>query len=180
MKKTVCLMLAVMLLTGLMTACGGSKPAEGSAAGGSAPEGTPSEIIDAIYAEKTVDLNLMTIDIALDDADAVRYNLGLEDASKLEAAAISEPMMGSQAYSLAVVRVKDAADAAATAQAMADGIDQRKWICVEADTLRVMTKGPVVVLFMVDSRLADTVTIDDIEKAFTTVCGGSPDKVVTK
>ena len=88
--------------------------------------------------------------------------------------------MGSQAYSLAVVRVKDAADAAATAQAMADGIDQRKWICVEADTLRVMTKGPVVVLFMVDSRLADTVTIDDIEKAFTTVCGGSPDKVVTK
>ena len=179
MKKTVCLMLAVMLLTGLMTACGGSKPAEGSTAGGSAPEGTPSEIIDAIYAEKTVDLNLMTIDIALDDADAVRYNLGLEDASKLEAAAVSEPMMGSQAYSLAVVRVKDAADAAATAQAMADGIDQRKWICVEADTLRVMTKGPVVVLFMVDSRLADTVTIDDIEKAFTTVCGGSPDKVVT-
>ena len=97
MKKTVCLMLAVMLLTGLMTACGGSKPAEGSTAGGSAPEGTPSEIIDAIYAEKTVDLNLMTIDIALDDADAVRYNLGLEDASKLEAAAVSEPIMGSQA-----------------------------------------------------------------------------------
>ena len=109
MKKTMCLMLTVMLLAGLMTACGGSKPAEGSTAGGSAPEGTPSEIIDAIYAEKTVDLNLMTIDIALDDADAVRYNLGLEDASKLEAAAISEPMMGSQAYSLAVVRVKDAA-----------------------------------------------------------------------
>ena len=112
--------------------------------------------------------------------ELVKYNLGIDDASNVKEAAISEPMMGSQAYSLAVVRVKDAADSEKVAKEMLNGIDPRKWICVEADNLRAMTKGDLVLFFMVDSSFAETVTVDEIEEAFTTVCGGSLDKVLDK
>ena len=174
MKRKLAFIIAAVLLAVLLTACGAG------ASEGAAPEGTPEEIIEAIYAEKSVGLNLMTLPIELSDADAVRYNLGLDDASAVKEAAVSEPMMGSQAYSLAVVRVNDAADAEATAKAMLEGIDQRKWICVEADSLRVMTKGDVVLLFMVDTQFADTVTADEIEAAFTKLCGADPDLVLNK
>lgn len=174
MKRYLALMIAAALLAVLITACGTG------ASGGAAPEGTPEELIEAIYAEKPVELNLMTLLIDLADADSVRYNLGLDDASAVKEAAVSEPMMGSQAYSLVVVRVNDDADAEATAKAMLAGIDQRKWICVEADSLRVMTKGDVVLLFMVDTQFADTVTADEIEAAFTKLCGAEPDLVLNK
>lgn len=178
MKKIVTGIFAVLMLTFLLAACGGNKePVQEQS---TAPTGTPEEIIEAVYAEKSVELNLMTTAVELEDADSVRYVLGLDDASKVKEAAVSEPMMGSQAYSLVVVRVNDAADAEDVANGMLNGIDQRKWICVEADTLKVMTKGDVVLLFMVDSAFADTVTVDEIQEAFTKVCGGSLDLVLDK
>ena len=178
MKKILAVILAVAMLAFGLAACGGNKePAEDQS---TAPNGTPEEIIEAVYAEKSVNLNLMTLAVDLGDEYAVKYNLGLDDVSKVKEAAVSEPMMGSQAYSLAVVRVNDAADAEEVANAMLNGIDQRKWICVEADTLKVMTKGDLVLLFMVDSGFAETVTVDEMEAAFTTVCGGSLDLVLDK
>ncbi|MGM9661610.1 MAG: hypothetical protein ACI3WR_00780 [Oscillospiraceae bacterium] len=178
MKKTLTVILAAAMLALALSACGGSKEPAGEQ--GAAPGGTPEEIIEAVYAEKSVGLNLMTMAVDLGDADAVQYNLGLADASKVKEAAVSEPMMGSQAYSLAVVRVNDAADAESVANDMLSGINQSKWICVEADDLKVMTKGDVVLLFMVSSSFADTVTADEMEAAFTAVCGGSPDLVLEK
>ena len=178
MKKIVTLLLAVAVFTFGFAGCGGSKDSAGEQS--AAPEGTPEEIIEAVYAEKSVGLNLMTMPVDLEDSEAVKYNLGIDDASNVKEAAISEPKMGSQAYSLAVVRVKDAAESEKVAKEMMNGIDPRKWICVEADNLRAMTKGNLVLFFMVDSSFADTVTVDEIEEAFTTVCGGSLDKVLDK
>lgn len=189
MKKILTVFLIASMLVFCFASCGrsagstdsagsqGSTPAD---AQNTAPSGTPGEIIEAIYAEKSVELNLMTTDVDLESTDAVQYNLGLEDSSKVKEAAVSEPMMGSQAYSLAVVRVKDASDTEDVAKAMLDGIDQRKWICVEADCLKVMTRGDLVLLFMIDSAFTDTVTVDEIQAAFTTVCGGEPDLVLEK
>ena len=116
----------------------------------------------------------------LSDADAVKYNLGLDDASKVKEAAVSEPMMGSQAYSLVVVKVNDAKDTKDVANAMLNGINQRKWICVEADNLKVMAKGDTILLFMVDSSFAETVKVAEIEAAFTDICGGSLDISLSK
>ena len=178
MKKIFSGVIALLMLTFLLAACGGN--GQTAPEQSAAPTGTPEEIIEAVYAEKSVALNLMTLAVDLSDADAVRYNLGLDDASSVKEAAVSEPMMGSQAYSLVVVRVNDAKDTESVANAMLNGIDQRKWICVEADTLKVMTKGDLVLLFMVDSGFADTVTVDEIEAAFTAVCGGSLDLVLSK
>lgn len=178
MKKLLAIILAASILACNFTACGkngGSNDTQSTA-----PAGTPEEIIEAIYAEKSVNLNLMTTAVDLQSADSVQYNLGLEDASGISEAAVSEPMMGSQAYSLVVARVKDAADTENIANVMLNGIDQRKWICVEADSLKVMTRDNLVLLFMVDSAFADTVTVDEIEDAFTTVCGGNLDLILEK
>ena len=170
MKKFLTLLLVMMLIMTTFTACGSGN--EGGAAGGSV-EGTPAEIIDKIYEQHPVaDLPLGTIEIDLADPDAVKMFTGLDSADKIDSAAASESMMGAQAYSLVVVKVKDAADAAAVAEEMKNGIDQRKWICVEADDLRVAAAGDVVVLMMVSSDHADVATAAGIIEAFGTVAGG--------
>ena len=129
-------------------------------------------LIDQIYTHKTVELPLGTIDVDLADPDALKMFTGLSSADKIASAAASESMMGAQAYSLVAVKVKDAADAAAVAQEMLSGIDPRKWICVEADDLRVAAAGDTVVLMMVSSVHADMVTAADMIEAFRAVAGG--------
>ena len=76
---------------------------------------------------------------------------GLENADLISEAMVFEPMMGSIPFSMVLVRATDAANAEAVADAMKAGIDQRKWICVEADDLLVTACGDVVMLIMVGS-----------------------------
>ncbi len=148
-----------------------SKPAEKPAA--KAPNGSPAEIIDQIYAKYPVtEMPLGTIEIDINDADMLKMFTGLSGASKIESAAASEAMMGSQAYSLVVVKAKNAKDAADVMEEMVNGIDQRKWICVEADDMSAASCGNVVVLMMVGSAHADLVTSANIIDAFSAVCGG--------
>ena len=100
---------------------------------------------------------------------------GLASSDKVKAAAYSESMMGSQAYSLVVVRVKKSKDAAAVADEMLSGINPAKWICVEADDVRVAAYDDLVMLIMVSSSFEETVTGKEIVSAFKKVCGGSLD-----
>lgn len=146
-----------------------NKPAESSKNYSS----TLPDLVSAIYAKQSVELNLgdpMAVDLS--DADAVQYNLGLSDGSKLKEAYVSESMMGSQAYSLVVVRVKNAADAADVAQSMYDGINQSKWICVTANALAVGAYGDTVMLAMANSDLgADLHT--NLRSAYASAVGAS-------
>ena len=77
-----------------------------------------------------------------------------------------------------VVRVSDSANAASVAKSMKDGINPRKWVCVEADDIKAATYGDLVVFFMVDSDFSDTVTASDIMNAFKSICGGTLDSEV--
>ena len=52
-----------------------------------------------------------------------------------------------------------------------DGINPRKWVCVEADELTVVSKDNIIMLFMADHELY---SMDDAVAAFTEVCG-NPD-----
>ncbi len=97
--------------------------------------------------------------------ESITYYTGLADGSKIAEIAISEPMMG-QAYSLVAIKVNNADDAAAVAQEMYDNIDQRKWVCVEADTKVAAYIGDTVIFFMVNSSFADQVSTDSIVEAF--------------
>lgn len=134
---------------------------------------TLSEIIDMIYEKKPVEINVMTSSVDLTNADMLKYNTGLDSADKIKEAAVSEAMIGSQAYSLVLVRVNDSADAADVAQSMKDGINTAKWICVQADDLKVSAYNDLVLLIMVDSQLSDTVTSAEITDAFKEICGGT-------
>lgn len=146
----------------------------------SAPSGTPSEIIDKIYAKKGVDLPLATTSLDISDADALKSATGISSGSKVKSAAYSESMIGSQAYSLAVVRVKNSKDTEAIASEMLNGIDPRKWICVEADDVRVAAYDDLIMLIMVSSELSEVTTGKQMVSAFKSVCGGSLDVSLTK
>lgn len=103
--------------------------------------------------------------------EGITYYTGLADGSKIAEIAISEPMMG-QAYSLVVIQTVSADDAAAVAQEMYDNIDQRKWVCVEADTKVAAYCGDVVMFFMVNSDFAEQVTTESMVEAFKAAVGG--------
>lgn len=168
MKKLTSLTLVLVLALSMLAGCGAKQEAP-------APvtiEGTPVQIIDKIYnAHKFVDLNLVSMDVDLSDSDAVAYNLGLASADKLDSAAVSETMLG-QPYSMVVVKVKDAYDAKDIAKEMYNGIDTRKWICVQADTRTAAYAGDVAVFFMVSSDFAEDISTESFLEAFRTVAGG--------
>lgn len=182
MKKILSLTIVAALIMSLLVGCSNNKPGKDedkpsttkpSSTQGASLQGDLSKIIDEIYKKKSPDLSLQTLPVDLSDKDAVKAFTGLTDVSKVKEASASEAMIGSQAYSLVLVRVKDSKDAEAVANDMKKGIDQRKWICVEADDLRVVAYQDVVMLMMVSTDLADTVTADQIVDAFKSVCGGS-------
>lgn len=173
MKRLFCLVLSIAL-AGTLFGCG----AKSKNSGYGGPEGALSEIAGEIYEKKPVELRLETRELDLSNLDLLKYNTGLSDASKIEEAVVSEPLITTQAYSMALVRVKEGEDAKAVGEEMLKGIDQRKWICVEADDLKVMGCNQVVVLIMVSSGLS--VTADEIEEAFQAVCGGNQSFLLQK
>lgn len=168
MKKKLWLVLLALAALSLFAGCAGS--ADGMAQG---PEGSLEEILEQIYEKKNTGLELETVTVDLSDADMVKRYTGLDSADLISEAVASEPMINAQAYSMVLVRVANEKDTASVAAAMKEGIDQRKWICVEADDLRVAADGDVIMLFMVTSDLSDTVTAQDMVDAFREICGGT-------
>ena len=143
-------------------------------------EGDLSAIIEKIYEKEKIDLNVANNPVDLNDADNLQYNVGLSDASKIKEAVVSEAMISSQAYSLVLLRVKDAADAESVAKDMLAGINQRKWICVEADDLQVVTYDDAVLLVMVASTMKENVTSQKIVDAFGEIVGADFDLKLSK
>ena len=101
---------------------------------------------------------------------------GLDSAEKISEAAAFEPMMGSMAFSMVLVRVAEGAEAKSVAESMKAGIDTRKWICVEANDLKVAGFGDVVMLIMVNSDSG--MTVQSFVDAFAKVAGFQPEFVI--
>lgn len=167
MKKLITMLLVIVMVVSV-TAC--SSSSKGDSEQVTSLEGSLSEVIDKIYVEQPVEFYVETTEVDLSDANVVKSYTGLESTDKIKEVTVSEPMTGSQAYSLVLVRLNDANDAEAIANEMKSGINPRKWVCVEADDLSVVTYGDVVMLVMVSSELS--VTSEQIVTAFKTVCGG--------
>ena len=113
----------------------------------------------------------MTTECDLGDADYMKYAIGLESVDKASEACTSGPMISAQAYELALVRVKDAADAEAVAREMLEGADPGKWICVRAESV----SGDLILMVMSSKEEAA-----GLVDAFKTVCGGELDFVLEK
>lgn len=107
--------------------------------------------------------NFQTMKVELNDLDIVTYDTGLKSVEKIEEIYKSEPMMSSQAYSLIVVKAKDAADVQAIQEEMVNNIDPRKWICVCAEKIYSISKDNIVVLVMSNDEWAKPV-FDSVKK----------------
>lgn len=175
MKKIIMSCMAVLMAFSLV-ACGTAAKETVS----KGPEGALSDIIDKIYEVKDTGLGLVTTDLDLTDAEGVKYNTGISDVSKIKEAAISEAMISAQAYSLILVRVNDSKDTKAVAEEMLNGVNPNKWICVSADDIQAGGAGDTIALVMTSSAFADTVTADDLVKAYESVCGGKLDFTLQK
>ena len=70
----------------------------------------------------------------------------------------SEPMMSSIAHSVVLVRLPEGADVKAFASEMESNANPRKWICVEAEKVKVTTKGNLVLLVMSTAENTDIIT----------------------
>ena len=134
------------------------------------PDAELSDMVDAIYKIQPVELmGMETTAIDLTDETWYGYLAGLtaDNVGKVDAAVISEPMTGSQAYSLVLLRLKDKADAREIADSMEENISMRKWVCVEADKARVVSFDDKLLYVMADSELVDVdLLADAAAKAF--------------
>jgi len=176
MKKVLAISLAVIMLV-CFAACGGSKIEP--------YEDTLTAAVDAIYEKQPVEFTVgPAMEIDLTDAWAVKSYLGLGEVQEnengeaapaadfgIKEAVFSESMIGAQAYSLVLVRLNDASKMEEIKKAMFDGIDTRKWICVEADQLRVVSCKDVILLVMASSQMAEGLA-DNMVNAFAGVING--------
>ena len=71
---------------------------------------------------------------------------------------ISEPMMGSFAHSVVLVRLPEGQNAEDFASKVRANADPRKWICVEAEAVKVSTKGNLVLLVMSSEERVNKIT----------------------
>ena len=132
-------------------------------------EGTLEEIMTKIYTDVYADVPeeerpmLGDIDVLKDAPDNIEYYIGTTDIEYEEIYA-REPMMGSIAYSVVLVRMKDGADIEAAKTKIAETVDPRKWICVEVakEDVIVKNKGDLIILIMVK----DEATRTKIEQGF--------------
>lgn len=116
-------------------------------------------LINSVY-EGQVDnlpptLNTQIVDI--NNADVLKSFTGLTSNENIDAVVVSEPMIGSQAYSFVLVKVKDGTDADSIAKQMSENIDTRKWICVEAEKLYATSVDNLAVLVMSSDEWATPV-----------------------
>ena len=175
MKKFISVILMAALALSLFAACGKTDDApKGADLSGESAEA----LVNKIYETKVPEFALMTMPVDLADAEMVAWQTGVSDPALLKEAVISESMMSSQAYSMVMVRVNDAAKAEEVAQMMLDNIDPRKWICVAADDIDAAIYGDLVLFVMIDSGFG--IPAADFIGEFKTIAGGALDKELSK
>lgn len=180
MKKITAIALVLTMALSLFAGCGAEKapeteaPTEAPTEAAVSVEGTMEELLNKVVEQNPVEFmgGVMPVDVAdtSEDGLANLFNFtGLQTPENITEAAVYEPMMGSIAFSMVMVRVAEGADAMAVAEAMKANINPRKWVCVEADDLMVAGYGDVVMLIMVSSQ--NGMTAQSFVDAFQTVVG---------
>lgn len=154
MKKLVAILMALAALF-MLAGCGQKNNGEANLTQ------TPSEILEKMYEgfgedELPVLANKELID------EELEYNLGLTELDYKEGM-ISEPMMGSIAHSVVVIRLNENADVEKVVEDIKANVNPRKWVCVEAEKVIVESKGDVVVLIMSNNDTA-TKMIENFRK----------------
>ena len=125
---------------------------------------TPKDINDIINTinknNKDILPELETMKVDIKNIDEVTSYTGLKTNDGIESIVVSVPVMTAQAYSVAIVKVKESADVEKIKQEMLDNIDMRRWICVSAEQLYITNSGNVIFSVMADKDIAKAVYND--------------------
>lgn len=177
MKKQIAILMALIMALS-MTACRRKADVTDTTGKETSLTGTMEENVNKLIEAKPVEFmgGMMPVDLQDTTEDglwALKNATGLDSAEKITDVAVYEPMTGSQAFSLVLVRVAEGNDPKAVAQQMKENINPNKWICVRADQVSVAGYGDTVLFVMADSGLG--VKTEDYVEAFKTLCGGKLD-----
>ena len=178
MKKIIAIVLVVVVAAVAVFALTNNKAPEASST--TAFEGTLEDLTNSLYEANPVEFMVgPAMPVELTDVDALYAYLGLESADGIAEATWSESMIGAQPYSLVLAKVSEGADMEAIKNAMFNGINTRKWICVEADQLRVVSSADVIMLVMAGSEFAPGLA-DGMVEAFKTNVGELSGETLTR
>ena len=120
-----------------------------------------NDIINTINKNnKNILPELETMKVDINNIDEVTSYTGLKSNDGIKSIVVSVPLITAQAYSVAIVRVKDNADVEKIKQEMFDNIDMRRWICVSAEQLYITNSGNVIFSVMADKDIAKAVYND--------------------
>lgn len=136
--KKILFVFCIMTLCFTLTGCGGSKNKN--------IEGNLTDIMDKLYAGISDDekpMMLENIELTSENFEYYAFT-----NAKYKEAIASEAMTGSTPHSVVLIRLEDANNADEVVKDIEKNADPRKWICVEAENVHVLSKGDLVVLIM--------------------------------
>lgn len=120
--------------------------------------GDIKKMLKTIYKNLANELpELTTEEINLKESELVESLTGLKNTDDINTLVVSEPVMGSQALEVAVIKTKEKTDVEAMKQNIKDNVDMSRWICVSAEKLYVVSSGDVIFMVMADSDWAKSI-----------------------
>ena len=116
------------------------------------------KMLKTIYKNLANELpELTTEEINLKESELVESLTGLKSTDDINTLVVSEPVMGSQALEVAVIKTKEKTDNEAMMQNIKDNVDMSRWICVSAEKLYIVNSGDVIFMVMADSDWAKSI-----------------------
>ena len=120
--------------------------------------GDIKKMLETIYKNLADELpELTTEEINLKESELVESLTGLKSTDDINTLIVSEPVMGSQALEVAVIKTKEKTDNEAMMQNIKDNVDMSRWICVSAEKLYIVNSGDVIFMVMADSDWAKSI-----------------------
>ena len=151
MKKFVSLLLVLVMVAAMAVGCANEKPAETTEPAVAVPA-SALEILETVWALYGEDEKFFCMggdfnnpvdnapgNYSLEDVEMFSYQLYVpaDQVANVESAASLIHGMNVNTFTCGVFHMAEGADAKTVAESMKSGIDTRKWICVEADDLKV-------------------------------------------
>ena len=153
LRRAVSALLACLCLA-VFAGCTKKKPSPGSKVTHLESLEQVQAFIEKIYeevGESNMPMMVEHRELDLADADALEFNTGLTSAEGIR-------RVGSIAYSMLYVCVKDGADAAKIQAQILENINPAKWICVSAEQEASMTLGGDIFFVMGDAETVQEMT----------------------
>ena len=120
--------------------------------------GDIKKMLKTIYKNLANELpELTTEEINLKESELVESLTGLKSTDDINTLVVSEPVMGSQALEVAVIKTKEKADITSMMQNIKDNVNMRRWICVSAEKLYIVNSGDVIFMVMGDNDWAKSI-----------------------